>query len=280
MHEAFDRRRFLAAMAMTPAVSLTRGRRVERAAGEAAQGPPTLPAALQDVRVLAFDTFGTVVDWRSGVIAEGEALGKAKGLTVDWANFADAWRGACGPSMERVRKGELPWTKLDVLHRMSLDALLPKFGITTLTEAEKAHFNRVWHRLNAWPGAVEGLKRLKTKFVLTPLSNGNVALLTNMAKHAGLPWDCVLSAEIAKHYKPDPQTYLMVPEIFDLQPSQVMMVAAHEGDLQAAKKLGLRTSFVHRPQEFGPSRVPALPADGTFDLVTKDFGELATRLGV
>jgi 2-haloacid dehalogenase len=280
MSEVFDRRRFLAAMAVTPAASLTRRGRVGWAGGEGAQGSSSVPAALRDVRVLAFDTFGTVVDWRSGVIAEGEALGKAKGLTVDWAKFADAWRGAYGPSMARVRKGELPWTKLDVLHRMSLDTLLPEFGITTLTEAEKAHFNRAWHRLNAWPGAVDGLKRLKTKFVLTPLSNGNVSLLTNMAKHTGLPWDCVLSAEIAKHYKPDPETYLMVAEIFDLQPSQVMMVAAHEGDLQAAKKLGLRTSFVHRPHEFGPSRVPALPADGTFDLVTKDFGELATRLGV
>lgn len=279
MTEGLDRRAFLATVGMAPTLGFVYPGVREAAATSLGQSTSLLPAPLRDVQVLAFDTFGTVVDWRSGVIAEGEALGKAKGLKVDWAKFADAWRGAYGPSMQRVRKGELPWTKLDVLHRMSLDALLPTFGITSLTEAEKAHFNRVWHRLNAWPGAVDGLKRLKTRYVLTPLSNGNVSLLTNMAKHTGLPWDCVLSAEIARHYKPDPETYLLVPEIFDLKPSQVMMVAAHEGDLQAAQKLGLRTAFVHRPQEFGPSRVPTKPAEGTFDLVTNDFAELATKLG-
>lgn len=279
MSQHLNRRGFLAATVAASAVSVLDARTSMAAERQGAAGAAALPPPLRDVRVLAFDTFGTVVDWRAGVIAEGEALGKAKGLKVDWAAFADAWRGAYGPSMDRVRKGDLPWTKLDVLHRMSLDTLLTKFGITTLTEDEKAHFNRAWHRLNAWPGAVDGLTRLKKRYVLTPLSNGNVGLLTNMAKHAGLPWDCVLSAEIARHYKPDPEAYLLVPQIFDLAPAQVMMVAAHEGDLQAARKQGLRTAFVHRPQEFGPARVPPMPAADSFDVVTKDFAELATRLG-
>ena len=157
------------------------------------------------VKVLAFDVFGTVVDWRSSVIAEGEQLGKTKKLNVDWAAFADAWRAVYRPSLDRVQKGELPWTKLDVLHRMSLEEILKKFKIEGLSEDEKAHFNRVWHRLKPWPDSVPGLQRLKSRFVITTLSNGNISLLTNMAKHAGLPWDCILSAENVHHYKPDPR---------------------------------------------------------------------------
>jgi len=231
------------------------------------------------VQVLAFDVFGTVVDWRASVIAEGEQLGRQKGLTVDWAAFADAWRGAYGPSMNRVRRGELPWTKLDTLHRMVLDELLERFGIKGLTEDETRHFNRVWHRLRPWPDAVEGLRRLRTRFVITTLSNGNVALLTNMAKHGGLPWDCVLSAELVRHYKPDPEVYLQVPDLFDIAPGEVMMVAAHAGDLNAAEKLGLRTAYVHRPLEFGPTRTPEAPPPGRFDVMAKDFVDLAGRLG-
>ena len=162
-----------------------------------------LPEKVRGVQILVFDTFGTVVDWRSAVIAEGEKLGKEKGLKVDWAAFADAWRGGYGPSMNRVRTGELPWTKLDVLHRMTLDGLIEKFKITGLTEDEKKHFNKVWHRLHGWPDAVSGLTRLKKRFVISPLSNGNVSLLTDMAKFAGLPWDTVLSTELVRHYKPD-----------------------------------------------------------------------------
>lgn len=245
-----------------------------RAAGQAGSSVRT------DAKVLVFDTFGTVVDWRSSVTAEGERLGRAKGLKVDWAAFADAWRGGYGPSMNRVRRGEVPWTKLDVLHRQTLDGLLDKFGITTLNEEEKQHFNRAWHRLKPWPDAVAGLTRLKKAFVIAPLSNGNLSLLTNMGKHAGLPWDCILSTELVRHYKPDPETYLMPGEFFDLPPAQVMMVAAHEGDLQAAKKLGLKTAFVHRPLEFGPSRQPTMPAAGEFDFTARDFRELATLLNV
>jgi 2-haloacid dehalogenase len=226
---------------------------------------------------LVFDVFGTVVDWRSAVIREGEVLGRGKGLDVDWAAFADAWRGRYAPSMDRVRKGELPWTKLDDLHRASLEDLIPKFGIEYLTEAEKEHFNRVWHRLDPWPDAVEGLTRLRSRYVVAPLSNGNVALLVNMSKRAGLPWDLVLSAELVRHYKPDPEAYLMAPELLALEPEQVMMVAAHPGDLRAAGASGLRTAYVPRPFEFGPGGSADLP-DPSFDLVARDFVELAENL--
>ena len=238
------------------------------------------PESARGVQVLVFDTFGTVVDWRSSVIAEGEKLGREKGLKVDWAAFADAWRGGYGPAMNRVRTGQLPWTKLDVLHRMTLDGLLEKFKIEGLTEDEKKHLNKVWHRLHGWPDAVAGLTRLKKRFVISPLSNGNVSLLTNMAKFAGLPWDVILSTELVRHYKPDKETYLMPGDFFDLEPSGVMMVAAHPGDLTSAKALGLRTAYVHRPLENGPSRPSTPPAAGSFDFMAKDFRELATALGV
>lgn len=231
------------------------------------------------VKLLIFDTFGTVVDWRSVVIEEGQALSKAKGFSLDWAAFADEWRGAYTPSMNRVRSGELPWTKLDVLHRMSLDTLLTKHNITQLTEAEKREFTRAWHRGRPWPDSVAGLTRLKAKFTIAPMSNGNLALLTNMAKHGGLPWDCILGAELAKHYKPDPESYLSAVQFFDLTPPEVMMVAAHPGDLQAAKALGLRTAYVHRPLENGAERKPpAMPAPGTFDVMASDFLQLAAAL--
>jgi len=239
----------------------------------------SVPAGIGSVQILVFDTFGTVVDWRSSVIAEGEKLGRAKGLKVDWAAFADAWRGGYGPAMTRVRTGQLPWTKLDVLHRMTLDELVTRFKIEGLSEDEKKHFNRAWHRLHGWPDAPAGLTRLGKRFVIAPLSNGNLALLTNMAKFAGLPWDCILSTELVRHYKPDKETYLMVPEFFDVEPSAVMMVAAHEGDLQAAQTLGLRTAYVHRPLEYGPARSSKPPDPGRFDFLAKDFRDLATQLG-
>ena len=231
-----------------------------------------------DLKVLAFDVFGTVVDWRSSVIAEGEQLGKAKGLQIDWAAFADAWRSIYRPYMDRVGSGKLPWTKLDDLHRQMLEETLVKFSIQNLTEDEKKNFNRVWHRLKPWPDSAPGLQRLKTRFVITTLSNGNISLLTNMAKHAGLPWDCILSAENVRHYKPDPEVYLLVPRLFDLKPEQVMMVAAHEHDLQAAQKHGLRTAFVHRPLERGPGKTVTSPLSDRFDIFSKDFLDLADQL--
>jgi 2-haloacid dehalogenase len=230
------------------------------------------------IRALAFDVFGTVVDWRSTIIREGEELNRARRLGVDWAAFADAWRGRYAPSMDRVRRGEQPWTNLDALHRASLEELLEEFGIDGLPEEEKDHFNRVWHRLEPWPESVEGLTRLKARYVITPLSNGNVALLTNMAKRAGLPWDLILSAEIARHYKPDPETYLMVPDLLDLRPEQVMMVAAHPDDLRAAAENGLKTAYVPRPLEFGPGKRAEEP-DPTFDVVADDIVQLAEKLG-
>jgi 2-haloacid dehalogenase len=232
------------------------------------------------IKVLGFDVFGTVVDWRSSVIAEGEQLGKAKGLTVDWAAFADAWRAVYRPSLDRVRKGELPWTKLDFLHRMSLEEILKQFKIEGLSNDETEHLNRVWHRLKPWPDSIAGLQRLKTRFVITTLSNGNISLLTNMAKHAGLPWDCVLSAENVRHYKPDREIYLLISDLFDLKPEQVMLVAAHENDLQSAKKHGLHTAFVHRPREHGPKRVSEIPPQGKYDFVANDFLHLADLMGV
>ncbi len=209
------------------------------------------PATTTGVKALVFDTFGTVVDWRTSVAAEVAALAKQKGFAVDAAKFADAWRAGYGPSMNRVRSGELPWTKLDALHRMTLDRILADFKIEGLSEAEKASLNRAWHRLRPWPDAVAGLTRLKKKFTIAPLSNGNIALMTDMAKHAGLPWDCILGAELVRHYKPDREVYQSAADFLALQPGEVMMVAAHLGDLRAAKSVGLKSvggPFGHRLQ--------------------------------
>ncbi len=193
-----------------------------------------------DVKAMVFDTFGTVVDWRGSIIAEGERYWRpSKGMDIDWPAFADAWRSKYAPSMNRVRTGELPWMKLDDLHRMALDANLQEFGVTHLNEADKQDLNLVWHRLNAWPDAPSGLARLKSRYLISPLSNGNLSLLTEMAKFAGLPWDCVLGSDVFRHFKPDPETYLGAAEILGLEPGQVMMTAAHTGDLESARKLGL-----------------------------------------
>jgi 2-haloacid dehalogenase len=228
-------------------------------------------------KALVFDVFGTVVDWRSTVVREGEALGRRKNLDVDWAAFADAWRDRYAPSIDRVRRAEIPWTKLDDLHRASLEELLREFGIEGLSEEEKDHLNRVWHRLDPWPDAVAGLTLLKKRQVIATLSNGNVALLVELARTAGLPWDLILSAELVRRYKPDPETYLMAPDLLDLRPEQVMMVAAHPHDLRAARENGLKTAYVPRPLEFGPGR-DAEPPDPSFDLVATDFIELASKL--
>ena len=244
-----------------------------------AQGSNRRPE-LTAVRALVFDTFGTVVDWRISVTQEVEQLAKKKGFEVDAAKFADAWRAGYGPSMNRVRSGELPWTKLDVLHRMILDKILVDFGITGLAEPEIEALNRAWHRLRPWPDAVSGLTRLKKRFIIAPLSNGNISLMTNLAKYGGLPWDCILGAELARHYKPDPEVYQSAADFLDLKIGEVMMVAAHLGDLRAAKKLGLKTAFVPRPLEFGSGGKPDLQPDSTVDLSAKDFNDLAGHLGV
>jgi 2-haloacid dehalogenase len=233
----------------------------------------------QTARALVFDVFGTVVDWRTSVAMDVQELAKRKGMTVDAAKFADAWRAGYGPSMNRVRTGELPWTKLDALHRMTLDRILVDFKIAGLTEDEKDALNRAWHRLRPWPDSVAGLTKLKKKFIIAPLSNGNISLMTEMAKHAGLPWDCILGAELARHYKPDREVYQSAADILDLRPAQVMMVAAHLGDLRAAKAVGLRTAFVARPLEYGPDGKPDLKGDASVDVSAKDFNDLAAQLG-
>ncbi len=236
--------------------------------------------SLQQVKALTFDVFGTVVDYRGSIIREMRALADRKGLAVNPAEFADAWRGGYAPAMDRVRKGELPWLTIDVLHRMILDDLLKKFGIQGLKEADIADLNRVWHRLKPWPDSVRGLKRLKTKYIIAPLSNGNVSLLTNMAKFGGLPWDLILSAELAKHYKPDPESYLTAARLLDLPSDQVMMVAAHKDDLDHAAKTGMQTAFVTRPKEFNPTRKTDLKHEKRFGANASDFLDLATQLGV
>jgi 2-haloacid dehalogenase len=230
-------------------------------------------------RALVFDVFGTVVDWRGSLIRDGKALGEKKRLDVDWAAFADAWRAGYRPAMQKVRTGQLPWMNIDQLHRLILDELLRQFDIRGLKETEKDQFNRAWHRLAPWPDSVRGLKRLKKKFVISTLSNGNVSLLTNMAKNAGLPWDCVISAELFHHYKPDPESYLGAAKMLDLKPGEVMLVAAHKDDLRAAKRCGLRTAFVRRPEEQGPHVKPDLASDRAFDYNSDDFLDLAVQLG-
>lgn len=236
-------------------------------------------AAVPGVKALVFDTFGTIVDWRSSIIEEGTAWGKAKGIQIDWARFADQWRAGYGPSMNKVRKGELPWTKLDDLHRLILDQLLAEFGINGLTEDEKDHWNRVWHRLKPWPDSVAGLTRLKKKYVIAPLSNGNVALITDMAKHAGLPWDAVLGAELVRHYKPDREVYISAADFLGIKREEVMMVAAHSGDLSAARECGLRTGFIYRPNEYGPGGRANKAKPGDWDVVSTDAVDLAAQMG-
>ena len=201
------------------------------------------------LRALAFDVFGTVVDWRSSVIREGQMLSAAKGLQVDWAAFADAWRAGYAPAMDRTRGAGRDWADIDTLHREILDGLVPRFGLQALDEAELTALNLVWHRLMPWPDSVAGLHRLKSRWAVSTLSNGNVSLLVDMAKNAGLPWDCVLSAELARRYKPDPEVYLMAARLLGCVPGELMMVAAHVDDLQAARACGLRTAYVHRPLE-------------------------------
>ncbi len=236
--------------------------------------------AISAVRAMTFDVFGTVVDWRTSIIREGEAVGREKGIEADWAAFADEWRAGYGPAMGRVRRGELGWTGIDDLHRMILDGLVPKYGLGSLSEDELDHLNRAWHRLTPWPDTVEGLSRLRRRYVLASLSNGNVALLVNMAKNAGIPWDAVLSAELARRYKPDPEVYLTAARLLGLAPEQVMMVAAHKGDLRASAHLGFKTAYVPRPTEFGPNMERDLTPDPDFDLVATDFNDMANQLGV
>jgi 2-haloacid dehalogenase len=230
-------------------------------------------------KALAFDVFGTVVDWRGSIIGELEMFGEKHGVAEDWPQFADDWRAGYPAAMDRVRKGDLPWLKIDALHRLILDDLLDAAGIGNVPDADVAELNLAWHRLDPWPDSVDGLTRLKRRFVITTLSNGNVSLLTNMAKRAGLPWDCVISAELFHHYKPDPEAYLGCAGLLDVAPGDLMLVAAHPSDLRAARDAGLMTGYVARPLERGPGHAPPRVDDGEFDVVADDFLELADKLG-
>ena len=230
-------------------------------------------------KALAFDVFGTVVDWRSSIIGELEMFGERHGVAGDWPKFADDWRAGYPAAMDRVRTGDLPWLKIDALHRLILDDLLDGAGIGNVPDADVADLNFAWHRLDPWPDSVAGLTRLKQRFTMTTLSNGNLSLLTDMAKRAGLPWDCVISAELFHHYKPDPEAYLGCADLLDVAPGELMLVAAHPSDLRAARDAGLMTSYVARPLERGPGHQPPRVEAGEFDVVAGDFLELADKLG-
>ena len=237
---------------------------------------------MTEIKALVHDVFGTVVDWRSAVTADGEALAARKGITgVDWQQFADEWRGAYAPSMNRVRTGELPWTNLDALHRMALDTLLEKFGVAgKLTEEDKVWFNLTWHRLKPWPDSVPGLTRIKKKYIIATLSNGTVRLLTDMAKHCGLPWDTVLGSDLVQHYKPDAEMYKSAIHFLgNDEPGSVMMVAAHNSDLVHAASHGMKTAFISRPYEHGAKQSRDFKAEYDFTYIARDFENLADQLG-
>jgi len=234
---------------------------------------------LSSVKALVFDVFGTVVDWRGSIIADLAAFGARKGIAADWTGLTDDWRGAYRPTLNRVIKGELPFARLDDLHRGTLDGLLDKYGVKGLSDAEKDHVNKVWHRLNPWPDSVAGLTQLKRKYLISTLSNGNVALLTNMARHARLPWDCILSAELFRAYKKEPAVYIGACEMLCLKRDEVMLVAAHKDDLLAAQQQGLRTAFIPRPGEYGPRPAPAEPPGFVPDIEAPSFVALAEKLG-
>lgn len=226
------------------------------------------------IKVIAFDVFGTTVDWHGSIMQEVKQMS----LNVDADQFANAWRSGYEPAMAEVRKGAKTWTKIDVLHRMILDRILDEFNITHLSEEQKQHLNLIWHRLHPWTDTVEGLQLLKKQYNIVTLSNGNLGLLANMAKFAGLPWDLILSAEVFRHYKPDPETYLGVADIFDVQPHEVMLVATHTNDLNAAKSYGLKTAYVHRPLEFGANQIKPMPDVSSFGISASDFIDLAKKL--
>ena len=235
--------------------------------------------SLNEIAALTFDVFGTAVDWRGSIARELRGWFGRRGIERDWEGVADRWRALYQPAMEEVRRGRRPWTRLDDLHRDNLRVVLDEFGLAGLNESEIEHLNRAWHRLDPWPDAVDGLTRLRRRFILATLSNGNVALLVDMARRAGLPWDAILGAEVARAYKPMPEAYLCTADLLGLQPARCMMVAAHNDDLQAARALGFRTAFVARPAEHGPKQTRDLRAEHPFDVVASDFVDLAEQVG-
>jgi 2-haloacid dehalogenase len=231
------------------------------------------------VKALFFDVFGTLVDWRSSIAREAEAMLKPLGYTLDWPAFADAWRGEYQGAMEEVRAGRIAFCKLDILHRRNLELVLPRFGVGTLSEEERRDLNLAWHRLDAWPDVAPGLARLKRRYLLAPVSNGNISLMVDLARRNDLPWDAILGAEIAGDYKPKPRVYLAAAAAFDLMPHQCMMVAAHTNDLMAAAALGLRTGHIARPNERGAGRGEGAPT-APVDIAAKSLEDLAEQVGL
>jgi len=231
------------------------------------------------VKALFFDVFGTLVDWRSSIAREAQAALQPKGVALDWPAFADAWRGEYQGALEEVRSGRMAFCKLDALHRRNLDITLDKFGVAALDEDAKRNLNLAWHRLDAWPDVAGGLARLKRKYLLAPVSNGNISLMVDLARRNDFPWDAILGAELAGDYKPKPRVYLAAAAAFDLAPEACMMVAAHSNDLKAAAALGLRTAHLARPNEHGPGRGEAKPSVPV-DFAVSSLEELAQELGV
>ena len=230
------------------------------------------------IKVLLFDVFGTLVDWRGGVAREARSILAPLGVQVDWLAFADAWRDQYQPAMEEVRSGRLPFSKLDVLHRRNLDVVLKDFGLDRVDEATRVELNLAWHRLDAWPDVVQGLVQLRERFRLAPCSNGNISLMVDLARRNNLPWDAILGAEVAGDYKPKPRVYLAACEALDLAPGDCMMVAAHTSDLLAAAKCGLRTAHIARPHERGPGTGEAAPT-AALDIAASSLEDLAAKLG-
>lgn len=241
-------------------------------------GEPQAGSSVPGPRALCFDVFGTVVDWRTSIIAEGRSLGERLGLEADWVALADRWRALYQPSMDRVRRGERAWVPLDQLHRESLDRLLIEFDLDDLGEEDRHRFNRAWHRLQPWPEAVAALTELGTRYTLATLSNANIELATNMAEHAGLPWDHILGSEVAATFKPMPEAYLASARALGLTPEQCMLVAAHNDDLAAARALGFGTAFVRRPTEYGPNQTKDLEPTEDWDFAVEDLQQLAALL--
>jgi 2-haloacid dehalogenase len=234
--------------------------------------------SFHNIKALVFDTFGTVVDWRTSIIRQLSELGTRKGMQADWEAFADAWRAGYHPAMDRVRRGERPFASIDVLHRERLDEVLDLFKISGLSEGEKQGLNKAWHRLDPWPDSVGGLQRLKPRYILSTFSNGSFACLVNMAKYAGLPWDCIFCADIVRHFKPDPETYRGVIDFLGLSPNEVMLVAAHNYDHRHARLHGMRTAYVNRPTEFGPRQTEDIKAEDDWDVIVNSFTALADVL--
>jgi 2-haloacid dehalogenase len=235
---------------------------------------------MQDVKALVFDVFGTVVDWRSGVARELAAFLPAVGRPdLDPFALADAWRRRYQPGMEECRSGRRPFTRLDVLHRENLERMLADHGITGCKPSDLDALNLAWHKLDPWPDVLLGLHRLGRRFFLAPLSNGNIHLLAAMGKRAGLPWDAILGAETVQAYKPQPEAYQRTAEILAMQRHEVCLVAAHNGDLRAARAAGLSTAFIPRPTEHGPGQAIDLTAEDPWDCVATDFVDLAAKLG-